>query len=110
MPSHPVQILIYKSIIRKKTKFNGVYSKNILPKIKDGEYVINLDEYESVGTHQITLYVNTKNVTYFDSFEVENIPKKIRKFIANKNVITNSYRIQAYDSIMADTFVLYLLI
>ena len=51
MPSHPVQILIYKSVIRKKTKFNGVYSKNILPKIKDGEYVINLDEYESVGTH-----------------------------------------------------------
>ena len=51
MPSHPVIILIYKSIIRKKTKFNGVYSKNILLKLKDGEYVINLDEYESVGTH-----------------------------------------------------------
>ena len=34
-------------------KFNGVYSRNNLPKIKDGAYVINLDEYESIGTHWI---------------------------------------------------------
>ena len=39
-------------------KFNGVYSRNNLPKIKDGGYVINLDEYESIGTHWIGLYVN----------------------------------------------------
>ena len=26
-------------------KFNGVYSRNNLPKIKDGAYVINLDEF-----------------------------------------------------------------
>ena len=35
-----------------------------------------------------------KNVTYFDSFGVEHIPKEIRKFILNKNIITNIYRIQ----------------
>ena len=34
-----------------KPKFNGVYSKNNLPKIKDGTYAINLDEYESIGIH-----------------------------------------------------------
>ena len=39
--------------------------------------MINLDEYESKGTHLIALYVNDNNVTYFDSFEVENIPKEI---------------------------------
>ena len=33
-----------------KPKFNGVYSRNSLPKIKNGAYVINLDEYESMGT------------------------------------------------------------
>ena len=43
---------------------------------------------------------NAKNVRYFDSFGVEHIPKGIRKFIGNKNVTTNIYRIQAYDSIM----------
>ena len=37
-------------------------------------------------------------MVYFDSFGVENIPKKIKKFIGNKNVITNNYRIQAYEA------------
>ena len=65
----------------------------------DGAYIINLDESESIGTHWIALYVNAKNITYFDNFGVEHIPKKIRQFIGNENVITNIYRIQAYDSI-----------
>ena len=56
-----------------------------------------------MGTHWIALYVNSKNVTYFDSFGVENIPKEIRTFIGNKN-ITNIYRTQAYDSIMCKHF------
>ena len=37
-----------------KPKFNGVYSRNNLPKIKDDAYKTNLDEYESIGTHWIT--------------------------------------------------------
>ena len=51
-----------------------------------------------------------KNLTYFDSFGVENIPKEIKKFIGDKNIITNSYRIQLFDSIMSGTFKLNLLI
>ena len=65
----------------------GVYSRNNLSKIKDGTYIINIDECESIGTHWIALYVNAKNVTYFDSFGVEHIPKEIRKYIGNKNII-----------------------
>ena len=49
-------------------KFNGVYSRNDLPKINGGVYMINLDEYKSIGTHWIALCVNDNNVTYFDSF------------------------------------------
>ena len=52
----------------------------------DGAYVINLEEYKSIGTHWIVLYVNAENVTYFDSFEVELVPKEIKKFIGNKNI------------------------
>ena len=48
--------------------------------------------------------MNAKNVIYFDSFGVEHIPKEIRKFFRNKNIITNIYRIQAYDSIMYGYF------
>ena len=49
-------------------------------------HVINLDEYELVGTHSIAFHVNGDNgkasidVTYFDSFGIEHIPKEIQKF------------------------------
>ena len=56
-------------------------SRNNLPKIKDGSYVISLDEYESIGAHWIASYVNAENLTYFDSFGFEHIPKEIRKII-----------------------------
>ena len=52
----------------------------------------------------ILLYVSDNNMTYFDSFEVEHFPKEIKKFIGNKNIITNIYRIQAYNSIMCRYF------
>ena len=39
-------------------------------------------------------------MTYFDSFEVEDIPKEIWKFIGNKNITENIYGIQAYKSVM----------
>ena len=75
-----------------------------IPEIKDGEYVINLDEYFDIGTHRIALYVNTKTATYFDSFGVEHIPKDIKNFINNKNIIANIFRIQAYNSVMCGYF------
>ena len=82
-------------------KLNGVYSRDNLPnKIKDGAYEINLDEYFDIVTHWVALWVNNNNVTYFDSFGVEHIPKEIIKFVENRNIKTNIFRIQAYDSIM----------
>ena len=58
-------------------KVNDVYSINNLSKIKDQAYIINLEEYESIETHSIGLYVNVKNVTYFDIFGAEYIRKEI---------------------------------
>ena len=85
------------------SRFNSVYSRDNLSKIKDGAYIINLDEYSDIGTYWVALWVNS-NVTYFDSFGVEHIPKKIIKFIKNRNIKTNIFRIQAYDSIMCGYF------
>ena len=62
-----------------ESRFNGVYSRDNLPnKVKDGTYVINLDEYSDIGTHWIDLYVKNNVVNYFDSFAVEHIPKEIK--------------------------------
>ena len=93
MPPHPSTNFEIQKYYQNKTKFNGIYSRNNLPKIKDGAYVINLDEFKPIETHWIAFCVNGYDIIYFDSFWVEHIPKEIKKFIGNKNVITNIYRI-----------------
>ena len=106
MLPHPLTNFEIQKYYKNEPRFNGVYSRDNLPKIKDGAYVINLDEYSDIGTHWVALYVqnNNNNVIYFDSFGVEHIPKEIRAFINNKNIKTNIFRIQAYDSIMCGYF------
>ena len=105
LPRHSLTNFEIQEYYQNEPRFNGVFSRNNLPNIiKNGAYVINLDEYHDIGTHSIALYVNNKIVTYFDSFGVEHIPKEIVKFIVRKKIITNIYRIQAYDSIMCDYF------
>ena len=59
-------------------QFNGFYSRdNLINKMKDGAYVLNLGKYEKVGTNWIAIYVDNGKVIYFDSFDVEDIPKEI---------------------------------
>ena len=89
MLPHPLTNFEIRKYYQNEPKFNSVYSRNNLSKTKDGAFIINLDGYESIGTHWIALYENAKNVIYFDSFGVEHIPKEIRKFIGNKNITTN---------------------
>ena len=48
--------------------------------------------------------MQNSNVTYFDSFGVEHIPKEMKTFINNKNIKTNIFRIQTYHSIMSGYF------
>ena len=93
MPLHPLSNFEIQKYYQNEPKFNGVYSKNNLPKIKDGEYVLNLDGSKLIGTHWITLYVNNNSLTYFDSFGVKHTPKEVKNIIENKNIIASIYRI-----------------
>ena len=105
MPPYPLTNFEIREYYENEPRFNGVYSRNNLPKIvKNGAYVINLDEYADVCTHWIALYVKNNEVIYFDGFGVEHVPKEIKKFIGNKDIKTNTFRIQAYNSIMCDYF------
>ena len=104
MPPHLLTNFEIQEYYQNELRFNGVYSRDNLPKIKDGSYIINLDEYSDIETHWVALYVHNNDVTYFDSFGVEHIPKEIKAFINNKNITTNIFRIQAYDSTMCRYF------
>ena len=101
IPPHPLTNFEIKEYYENDPRFHGVYSRDNLPKtIKNGAYVINLDEYADVGTRWIALYVKNNEVIYFDSFGVEHVPKGIKRFIGHKNTKINIFRIQADNSIM----------
>ena len=79
-----------------------------LKKIKDGAYMINLDEYANVGTHWIALFCKKNEIIYFNSFGVEYIPNEIKEFIkkfpGNKNIKTKIFRVQEDNSKMCGYF------
>ena len=76
MLPHPLTNFEIQKYYKIEPRFNSVFSRENLPKIKDGAHVINLDEYSDIGIHWVALYVqNNNNVIYFDSFGVEHIPK-----------------------------------
>ena len=105
MPPHPLTNFEIQKYYQNEPRFNGVFSRNNLPKkIKDGAYVINLDEYADVGTHWIALICNRNEIVYFESFGVEHVPEEIKEFIRNKNIIANIFRVQANNSVMCGYF------
>ena len=61
MPPHPLTNFEIQKYYQNEHIFNGVYSRNNLSKIKDGAYIINIDEFKSIGTQRIALYVNDSN-------------------------------------------------
>ena len=69
-------------------------------KIKDGVYVINLDEYADVHTYWIDLFCNRNEIVYFNSFGVEHVPIEIEELVGNKNIKVNIFQVQTDDSVM----------
>ena len=103
MPPYLLTNFEIQKCYQNESRFNGVYSRdNLANKIKDGEYVINLDEYSDIGTYWITLDSLNNDFTYFDNFVVEHIPKEIKTFIRDKK--TNIFIIKANDSVMCGFF------
>ena len=74
MLPHPLTNFKIKKYYQNEPRFNGVYSRNNLPKkIKNGAYVINLDEYADVGAHWIASFCNRSETVYFNSFGFEHL-------------------------------------
>ena len=81
-------------------RFNEVFSRDNLPnQVKDGAYVISLDEYADTGTHQIALFCKDNEIFSFNSFGVEQVPEETEKFTEHKN-IKNIFRTQSNNPIM----------
>ena len=104
MLPHPLTNFKIQKYFQNKSRFNAVYSRDNLPnKIKDGTYVLNLYEYFDIGTHWVALYT-LNNVTYFDRFGIEHVPKEIKKISGNKNIRTDIFGMCRYDWVMCRYF------
>ena len=109
MLPHPLTNFEIQKYYQNEPRFNGSFSRDNLPRIKDVAHIINLDEYSDSGTHCVALHlgeaspkdVQNNNVTYLILSE-QNIFGK--KFVNNKTIKTNIFRIQANDSIMCRYF------
>ena len=101
---HPLTNFEIMDYFKDVKRFNGVFSRNKLPNLRNGAYVINLDHSENTGTHWVVIFMKKNEVIYFDSFGVEYIPKEIMKSIGNKNIKTSIFRIQNNNSIMCGYF------
>ena len=84
VPHHPlnnIELLIISIInsikISIKYRFNGFFSWNNLLPIKDGAYLINLDDRNSKETHWVSLFIDRNTAVYFDSFGIEYIPLEV---------------------------------
>ena len=106
MPAHPLKNVEIKEYYKNELRFNGVCSRDNLPKTVKNETActVNLDNYKNTGRHWIALYLKDNEVIYFDSFGVEHIPKEIKRFIEHKNIKTNIFKIQADNSITCGYF------
>ena len=99
MTPHLLTNFEVEAYYQNEPRFNRVYSRdNLQVKVKDGAYVINLDDYSDIETHWIALYGNNKTVSQ------EHISQEIGVFIADKDIIASIYRIQSYDSIVCGYF------
>ena len=96
MLPHPWIIFKIQKYYQKKPQIGGNYSRNNLLNVKDGTCVINV-QYNSVEIHWIDLYVNGDNATYFDDYGVEIFQNKFKKFIDDRNITENIFRIQVND-------------
>ena len=81
-------------------RFNDIFSRNNLPRIKGGAYVINLDDKNIKGTHWVSLFINKNKGVYFDSFGIEYIPQEVLSKIKDKSITHNILRIQDIEFII----------
>ena len=100
-PPHPFTNFEIIDCFKDEPRFNRVYSRDNLPKTIKKE---PLDFYKNSGTHWVVIFVKKDEVIYFNSFGVEHLPEEVLKFIANKNIKSNIFRIQDYNSVMCGYF------
>ena len=84
MPPHPLTNFEIQKHYKNEPRFSGVFSRNNLPKnIKDGAYIINLDEYANAGTHWIALFCKKLKLFISKVLVLNIFPTKLKNLLKN---------------------------
>ena len=82
---HPLTNSEIQKFYQNELRFNGVYSRGNLPKqIKDGAYVINLDEHKDTGTHWIALFCKKMKLFTLIALVLNIYLKKLKNLLVIK--------------------------
>ena len=81
-------------------RFDSVFSRNKLARIKDGTYVINFNDKNSKGTLWVWLFIDRNTAVYFHSFGNECIPQEVLTKVKDKSITHNKFRMQDNESII----------
>ena len=88
---HPLNNIEITNNFNYKPRFNGIFSKNNLPRIKDGAFVINLNDKNSTGTHWVSLFIDKNLAICFDSFGIEYISLEVLNQKLEINLLLTIY-------------------
>ena len=77
MSPHPLTNFQIQKYYQNDPRFNVVYSRDNLQKIKDEAYIIVLDEYSDIGIHWVALYIPNDDVTYLVLSEQNILQKRL---------------------------------
>ena len=87
MLSQPLTNFEIQKYYQNEQRFNRVFSgDNMSKKVKDGAYVMDLDENADVGSYWIGLFCNRNEISFFNIFVVEHIPEEFKEIVGNKNI------------------------
>ena len=101
MSPHPLANYEIQKYYQNEPRFNGVYSGDNLPKIRDGAYVINLDEYSDIGTYRIAFTYKIMMLLILIVLEYNIFQKKLKHLVVIETFI---FRKEAHDIIMCRHF------
>ena len=100
VPLHPLNNIKIINYFKYEPRFNGEFSRNNLPKIKNGAYVINLNDENIKGTHWVLLLIDKNTAVYFDFFGIGYIQQEVLNKFKDKSITHNIVKIQHFESII----------
>ena len=94
---HPLSIVKITKYVNYEPRFNSVFSRYNLHRIK---YGVNLNDRQSKETHSVSLFIDRIITVYFESSGIEYIPPELLDKIKDKFITYNIFGIHSDDSIM----------